>query len=288
MKPIDILLYEDKKEYADSFKLIAAKSRIIVHEVNNADSLLETLDENPRKHKFVVLDAKAFLHEGQTAGTESEAPLHKIFREIKRIEAKQKRIIPYCINTGFSEFRLQHAEVLDCPIFEKGNETELLTHVWDTYNNTEQAKLRKDYPDVFEFADQYFDDADAEVLTSLLLHKKYESEQIADIISSLAALRRLCEHSMDIIFSTYLGNQEGIIRNRSSRASDIVNYLNGQSRIPTQIFGTVVNILKTGSNYGSHTPEQATAVADYPGKNTVVGLVHSYFEVAKWCTKLLR
>jgi hypothetical protein len=288
MKPLNILLYEDNAGYRDSFKLAAQRKRIITESFDNVDTILEALEGNPRKHKFVVLDARAYLHEGQSQGTESEANLHKIFREIQRIAKDQDRVIPYCINTGFAEIKLQYQEVLSCPIFEKGDEENLFKFIWESYNNTDAAKLRTDYPQVFEFADSFFDDPNMEILSSILHNKKYESNGIVDRVENLSKLRRLFEHTMDIVFSDYLNQQNGIIRNRASRGSDILNHLNQNGIVPPQIFGAGVNIQKVSSNYGSHTPEQASNIADYPSSNSVIGLTFGFFEIISWTKKLLQ
>jgi len=285
-KPISILLYEDDPGYRASFKLIAQQKRIIVDAVDNVDVLVETLENNPRKHKFVVLDAKAYLHEGQTS-QESEDYLHKVFREIKRIAIKQDRLLPYCINTGFADIKLRFNEVLDCPIYEKGSEEQLLQYIWEVYNESDIAKLRSNYSHVMDFADHYFDDANFKVLCSLLLKQKFESNNLVDVISNLSQLRRIVEHTMDIIHREHLHSQSGIVYNRSTRTSDVINYLNKNTDVPPQVFGNVVNILKTASNFGSHTPEQAAAMEDYPTNNTVIGLVYGYFETASWAKKLL-
>ena len=287
MKPIDILLYEDVPSYRDSFKLLAQKKRILVEAVDNVDVLLETLEGNTRKHKFIVLDARAYLHEGQGPGSESEANLHKIFREIDSIAKKQDRVIPYCINTGFAEIKLQYQEVLPCRIFEKGNEEELLQFIWDSYNDTDGAKLRMDYPEQFEFADIYFDDANIEVLSGLLAKKRFESNRIVDRINNLSNLRRLVEQTMDTIFVNYLHQQPDIIRSRASRAGDILNHLNSNGLVPPQVYGAIMNILKTASNFGSHTPQQAEQIADYPTNNSIIGLTYGFYEIISWAKKLL-
>jgi hypothetical protein len=287
MKPINILMYEDNVPYSESFKLKAQQKRILVDVTNNVDNLLEALEASPRKHKFVVLDARAYLHEGQIQGTESEANLHKIFKQIDRIAKIQDRVIPYCVNTGFAEIKLQYNEVLECPIYEKGQEEELIDFIWHTYNESGGAKLRQDFPEPFDFADSYFDDADLEVLSKLLHNNAYKSERIADRIDNLTRLRRLVEHTMDIVFNHHLNQQPGVIRNRSSRASDIINHLNGLGVVPPQIFGSVVNILKTASSFGSHTPEQAEKIQDYPTSNSILSLTFGLFEIFIWAKKLL-
>jgi hypothetical protein len=287
MKPIYILHYEDTPSYRESFKILAQKNRMLVDSVDNVDELIELLEENPRKHKFVVLDARAYLHEGQGPGSENEANLHKVFRDIVSISKTQDRIIPFCINTGFADIKLHYESVLQCKIFEKGKENDLFEFIWETYNNSDGGKLRSDYPELYEFADLYFEDVNMEVLSSILIRKKFESNKITDIVSTLSSLRRLLEHTMDIIFKKYLGEQNGIIKNKASRASDILNYLNNNQSVPPQVFGAAIIILRTASNYGSHTPEQAAEIRDYPTKDSIIGLTYGFFEIIRWSNKII-
>jgi hypothetical protein len=287
-KPINILLLDDKKEYCEGFKTRAQQQRILVDAVDNLENLLELLEENRKKYQFVVLDARAFAKEGQQEGSEHESHLFKAFREIKRIEQKYNRHISYCVNTGFADLKLNYSEeIIGCKVFGKGNEDDLLQFIWQSFNNKDSARLRANYSDVFNFADTYFDEANWEVLFSLLHKEKYESRNISDIISSLSSLRRLTEHTLDIIFRHYLRQISGVIRSRSTRSSDIINYLNDRGVVPPQVFGGVVNILKTASNFGSHTPAEAVNIEDYPTNNSIKALTYGYFEVVNWANKLL-
>src|SRR6266436_1242396 len=47
----------------------------------------------------------------------------------------------------------------------------------------------------------------------------------------------------------YLHKQPDIIRNRASRTNNIIIYLNINGAVPPQVFGAVINILKTASNF---------------------------------------
>jgi hypothetical protein len=284
MKPIHILLYEDNLTYRDSFKLKAQQKRIIVDATDNVDELLETLEGNPRKHKFVVLDARAYLHEGQKTG-ESEAYLHKIFREIKNIARKQERVLPYCVNTGFADIKLQYREVLDCPIFEKGQEDDLIQYIWDTYNNTEGARLRAKYPELFEFADLYFDDASLQLLTALLDKNKYESNYTVDKVDNLSRLRRLNEHLMDILRIEYLFvDLNQITGNAARRTVEIIEYCKNlpNEKVPGHIINSIRDIYYTCSEYGSHSVEQATATKDYPTQYDIIGMTNGFLGTVIW------
>lgn len=287
-KPITILHYEDTPSYRDSFKGIAQANRIIVDAVDNVDLLIEKLEEDHRKHKFVVLDARAFLHEGQKTGSESEANLIKIFREIERISNKQQRVIPYCINTGFADVKVSHSEVVNCKIFEKGNEQELINYIWEAYNSSREAILRKNYPDCFEFADAYFDEPNLAILSEILKGDTFKSNSIAIRVMVLATLRRLNEHLMDVIFEKYLNSLFGVIRSKASRANDIFYYIKDKEDVPTQIVGGTINLYKIASEYGSHTPEDAQKIDDYPSNNTIISLTYSFLETVNWAKKLLK
>jgi hypothetical protein len=140
-KPICIIIYEDNPDYAYSFKIRAQKDRILVDIVTNVDSLFELLEESYQKYKFIVLDARAFLHEGQSSGTESEANLIKIFSELKNLEHRFGKKIPCAINTGFADIKLTHQEVVPCPIFNKGNEIELIEHIKQQFLNSDVGQL---------------------------------------------------------------------------------------------------------------------------------------------------
>jgi hypothetical protein len=285
MKPITILLYEDNSGYRDSFKLKAQKQRILVDCYDNVDSSMEALEASPRKHKFVVLDARAYLHEGQTKGSESEANLHKIFREIEKIAYQQNRFIPYCINTGFAEIKLQYDEVLTCPIFEKGNEGELFEHIWKTYNNSDNAKLRSEYPDVFEFADKYFDNASLDLLSKLLSKKQFESKNIGDRVDSLSRLRRLNEHLMDIYRIECLEVELTLITpNAGRRSIEIIDYAKNTAmhNVPGNINNSVKNIYYTGSSFGSHSLQQAEIDRSYPTHYAIIGMTNGFLETIVW------
>ncbi|SEO65305.1 hypothetical protein SAMN05192574_110137 [Mucilaginibacter gossypiicola] len=287
IKPITILHYEDSPSYRDSFKGIAQANRIIVDAVDNVDLLIEKLEEDHKKHKFVVLDARAFLHEGQKTGSESEANLIKIFREIERISNEQQRFLPYCINTGFADVKVSHSEVVNCEIFEKGNEQALINFIWDTYNNSTEAVLRKNYPDCFEFADAYFDEPNLAILSEILKGDTFKSDSIATRVMVLASLRRLNEHLMDVVFDKYLNNSSGIIQKNSSRSSDVFNYINDKEGILPHIYYPAINLYKVTSNFGSHSPEDAQKIADYPSSNTTISLIHNFLDLVTWAKKLI-
>jgi len=287
-KPITILHYEDTPSYRDSFKGMAQANRIIVDAVDNVDLLIEKLEEDHKKHKFVVLDARAFLHEGQKAGSESEANLIKIFRELERISYEQQRFLPYCINTGFADVKVSHSEVVNCKIFEKGNEQDLINYIWETYNNSSDAIVRKNYPECFEFADQYFDEPSLAILTEILKGDNFKTNSIANRVMVLATLRRLNEHLIDILFDQYLNSSSGIINSRAGRTKDIFYHIMENEAVPAQIDSGFKSLYRITSEYGSHTPEDAQKILDYPSNHTMVALTYNFLDIVSWAKNLLK
>lgn len=289
-KPIRILLYEDKPDYAASFRLLAQKSRVITEQVDNVDDLLERLKTKPSRYQFLVLDARAYNQEGQQEGTEDEVNLFRIFRELQQLEYEQKLHIPHCINTGFADINLRlGGNVVKCPIFEKGDEQSLLKHIWDTYNDSDHAKIRFAHPEIFGFVDAHFAQADLEVVSNLFKNDKYTSFRIEDRIASLSALRRCAEHLADLLYDGYLGSSPGIIKTQASRLGDVVQYLSDQKDIPVHVHSNLTAIRKIASAYGSHTPQAANAIADYPTHNTIIGLALGLADTFAWAsTKLTK
>lgn len=287
-KPINILLLDDKKEYREGFKTRAQQQRVLTDAVDNLETLLELLEENRKKYQFVVLDARAFAKEGQQDGSEHEAQLIKAFREIKGIEQKYNRYIPYCVNTGFADLKLQYSEeIIGCKVFEKGKEDDLLKYIIEEYLNREETKIKAAKPEIFEFTDKYFDDVNNNMLITLLKNNTFQSNDIVVRVSNLADLRRICEHLADILFDKHLGSPAGIINTKASRAFDVFNYYKSNGSLPTQVNGAIRNLLATTSNYGSHNPQQATTIADYPSSDSITGLTYGLFEAIRWAGKIL-
>jgi hypothetical protein len=283
VKPLRILHYEDEKEgYADSFKLTAQLNRIIVDWVDNVDDLVERLEENPKKYNYVVLDAKAYNQEGQLPGTENEMNLIRVFRELERIQSKHQIKIPRCINTGQADvkLRISGSKIVDCRIFDKGNEQELCDYIWTEYEKTEEAQTDFKYPDVFEFAASHFTDADKEHLYELYNKDKYSSVSIADRVVNLANLRRAAESLMIVIHNKYLGGYPQIANNR--RLGEVADHLNKEGLIPIHLYGVLTNIRKTANQYGSHPPGTEQELAEYPSADLISGYALGLKDVFKW------
>ncbi|WP_293743108.1 hypothetical protein [uncultured Pedobacter sp.] len=284
-KPINVLLYEDKPEYAGSFKTTAQKQRIIVKVVDNGDELLEILKDNPRKYQFVVLDARAFMHEGQQPGTEDEMNLLPIIRDLDKLRQEQQITLPYCINTGFADLKLRLANKVLCPIFEKGNETDLINHIWAEYMKTDDAKLLMSHPEIFGFAVDHFDVTSYAVLSGLFKNEQHLASGIAGRVNNLSALRRIAEHLMDLVHEKYLNNSVQI-GSPSSRLREITQYLIDKNDLPVHVSSTIISVRKIASNFGSHTPSKPEEIEAYPSGELIGGLASSLKDVFIWAKRI--
>ncbi len=281
-KPIRVLLYEDNSDYAASFKTSAQQARIIIDVVDNVDDLLEKIKSAPRRYQFVVLDARAYMHEGQQEGTENEMNLMTVVREFDLMGKQDGIVVPYCINTGFADLRLRLSGNVNCKIFEKGSEPEVFEYIWNTHNDSDRARTLKLYPEIMEFAEQYFADADYNILEGLFIKDKFKSSHIVDRVSNLSCLRRTVEHLMDIMHSECLNNKSGIISSSGSRLRELTDYLQTKEGMPVHVYSTLTSIRKIASTYGSHTPTTPEAIDAYPSAEYVTGLSISLKDTFKW------
>lgn len=280
-KPISVLLYEDIKVYSDSFKTKARAARIIVNDVDNVEDLMTQVSSNLRKYSFLVLDARAFLKKGQKPGSENEMNIFKIFDFMKDLNSKGF-YIPYCINTGFADVKTQLNNMeVPCEIFEKGNEENLFNFIWDKHNNSDVGKLLAIFPEIFNLAQLHFDDVNFQIIKDLFANDKFKSARIVDRVANLQALRRTTEHLFDIIHQEYL-NGTLIPRTSGSRLGDISKYLYDNNDIPNHLYSFLITVRKVCSEFGSHTPEVAIALPDYPSEFFFYGLAMALNDLYSW------
>jgi len=283
-RPIRILLYEDKRDYAASFKTFAQRARIITDHVDNADDLLEKLNTSPKSYQFIVLDARAYMHEGQQEGTEDEMNLITVVQELDKLKYRKKINIPYCINTGFADLKLRLSGKVDCKIFEKGAETEVFEYIWCTYRSSDKAKLTVGHPEIFEFATDHFSDTEFDVLSELFLNNRFNNSEIPERVNNLNTLRRTLEHLLDVIFTKYLKNQSGIITHESRRLGEISKHLNDNGEMPVHVFCAITSIRKIAGAFGSHTSTKGDNANMLPSSELIAGLAFSLKDIFSWAS----
>jgi len=289
-KPITILLYEDDELYSQSFILRAQKHRILVSVVNNVEVLFELLETDHKKYKFIVLDARAYLKEGQSPGEESESNLIKIFRELAILEQKVHRTFSCAINTGFADIKLKIESTVPCPIFEKGQEEKLFEHIKANFIDSDLGKLHKDHPDVISFMENYFEQSNYDLIIHFLKTQKYKSNDAASRIRNLAELRRVHEHIWDILYEQYLHKPLIDFKgDPGKRTGQIRNFINGDQRtIPSFIFHWSDDLFMAASNYGDHNPVVDSSLENLPSSYFITSLFHGLLETICWCNNLIK
>lgn len=287
-KPINILLLEDVDVYRGSFKTLAQKERIIVKDFDNVEDILGEIRNYPKKYQFLVLDARAYMQEGQKEGTEDEMNLVRLLTELRDLKHNYGIHVPYCINTGFSDLKLRLRQiVVDCPIFEKGNEKDLFAHIWNIYSKSDRAKLINAYPGIFGFVFDRFGNVEAEALVDMFKGEGFKRKDIASRKNSLNCLRGSVEHLMNIVHDVYLGNSQTIFSQGVSRLVSITEHLKNYDEIPVHVYSTVTTIRKTAGRYGTHNPPDPIPEEEYPSEDYITGLALSLRDVFSWAeTKL--
>lgn len=287
-KPINILLLEDVDVYRGSFKTLAQKERIIVKDFDNVEDILGEIRNYPKKYQFLVLDARAYMQEGQKEGTEDEMNLVRLLTELRDLKHNYGIHIPYCINTGFSDLKLRLRQiVVDCPIFEKGNEKDLFAHIWDTYSKSDRAKLINAYPGIFGFVFDVFADVEAETIADLFIGDKFKSKLVPTRKNNLNCLRGTAEHLIDILHRDFLNGAPNIISTPGRRLGEVADHIWNNQDMPVHVYSVLTAIRKVAGEYGAHNPQTPQQENEYPSEDYITGLALSLRDVFSWAeTKL--
>ncbi|WP_138994896.1 hypothetical protein [Larkinella sp. C7] len=199
-KPINVLFIDDESAVRDSLYTEAKRRQILIKGVDNLDDGLLEIRNNPRI-KFIILDGKAYRHRGQVKGTEGGNFAVKAVQDIPRLGHELNRYLPFCFYTGFADLAgdLSGADHKVINKNEVNASTKLFDYIWQTYYDSEEAKLRNSYNDLFEAVELMKSQEAEEVLIKLL--KSNEKLQVADYKSILVNVRSLQELVYKAIYS---------------------------------------------------------------------------------------
>lgn len=285
---IDIIMLEDKPLYQGSFEAQASKERMIVKSVDNAEDLIDLIREKPRKYKFIVLDARAFFTEGEQQGTEDEANLIYVFRELKNIQVENGVTLHYAINTGFADIKLRHEKRVDCPIFEKGNEAELFDYIWEVQNKTEEAFVKSNFPEIIPLYDIHFTDKVKEKVLSLYNNNGFNNSSLKSRLENLSSLRMINEQIMDILYEEIHGKTwRDITESIGGRSKAIALALGSLGTISDYLRDVCVGIYHMSSKYGEHSEEDVKEDSGFPTNRMIDGYAKGLLELFIASNKLL-
>ncbi|MBD2757116.1 hypothetical protein [Spirosoma validum] len=153
-KPINVLFIDDDVNVRESLIGEARRKRILIRGVDNLDDGILELRSNNRI-KFIILDGKGFRRRGQVKGTESSSFAIKAAQEIPRLAKELDRYLPFCFFTGFADLAsdLSGADHIVIDKNEENATEKLFEHIWRTYQNSDEGRLKQQYEPLFNSID---------------------------------------------------------------------------------------------------------------------------------------
>lgn len=287
--PVQIVLIDDKADFRLSFKSDASRYRLLVKDFNNLQSAVEFLEED-KKTKFVVLDAKCFITEGQVEGEEDDVNfLMRAPLKIKEIAVRQERVIPFCIYTGYTE----HKNLYDiCPVFEKGKDSErLYEYIISEILKEEEYLVRNEYRKYFEdlefckFSKSYQDDF---LNCCLRVSKMKDMSYKSTLRDFRPILEGLFFHLNENFPHILDGN---LFEGKDANLSGIITRMGGNQYYNKEINKRVYNtkpvmpqhIYELTFFYKNYTSSLAMHYSeDKVNRNVVLILFHSLLEILSW------
>ena len=195
----------------------------------------------------------------------------------------------YAINTGFADIKLTHEKVVECPIFNKGNEVKLFDYIWSEQDKNEEAFVKKHFPEITPLYDSFFTDKVQEMVISLYNKDAYNNPSLGSRLKNLSSLRMINEQIMDILLRELHNGKtwDDITDKIGSRSKAIAEFLDSYHNISGSLKDQCINIYKTASKYGEHSEEDVRDDPDFPTSRMVAAHAMGLLELFKTSNKLL-
>lgn len=299
MKPIDILLIDDEKEYCASLKTNARNFGIRIFDYQNLEDGFKELETSNYKYKALILDGNCLL----TAKDEKETSkfLPAALEKLNEFEQRYERHIPCVVNTGYYDRFEIFTDVLKnrrAKMFQKSRpKEEMYTYLLEEISNTEVRKIEREYNDIFDiFRNNYLEDPIRDEMFDLL--KNMHSSNTAKISKNLGAIRRVLES----IYQALNKSESKIVpdscfkANKDLRYWEVSRYLSGNpaksnsyKHTPKYGFTKLIKdfsdtIYKVTSDNGSHNSYETKSL---PKKYTVISVVNMLIEVLLWFKEVM-
>ncbi|MDI9258188.1 hypothetical protein [Flavobacterium sedimenticola] len=143
---IKVLLVDDKEDYCQSLVGVGRLSNLNIVYRLDWETGFEVLTNNP-SIEFVILDGKGKIEEDQEV--EKDNFVFKAIKDITQWSEKNKKHIPYCVNTGF----IERFEALDgnARIFQKTEKDRgvMFQFIKDEIAQSHYRTLRMSYDEAF-------------------------------------------------------------------------------------------------------------------------------------------
>lgn len=223
-KPIQVLFLDDESDIRSSMQADAAKKRIILKCFSSLEEGLNELNKN-WSIRFVILDAKGFIHPNQVKGTENDSFALRAHRELDKIIKTQNRYLPYCFFTGHSDLRSTYADVDDFVVFDKnatGVREKLFDHIWNSFHNSEEGMMRNKFSELFEATDLINHSDATKGLISLL--KCIESNDYGSMITNLKGTFSEVRSLQELIYKALNIKSESIVPSRLFKTDSMITF----------------------------------------------------------------
>ncbi len=288
----NVILIEDREEYANKFKREAkAKNINIVHK-KSLEGLKKLLPEREHQFSAVILDIKCLLVDDQPMENANfiGAAMTYLNQNVPSF--------PRFILTGDDhEFHQWGRHNADEKLFLKTPESEgeLFKELQYCIDNCENLRIKREYPKVFEVFEKGWMDAQSEAITLKIIKEGEKERDFAKFKGICAEIRAMQER----IYKSINAKDKSVVPdnkfkpNGMIKFNDLMHHLSGYPvrRIPTNTVyqnGAIVNISNaiywSCGEYIHDDPSRTYFISH----NTVKSMIYGLLELLIWAKQYLR
>lgn len=267
-KKLEILVIDDDVSLNRSLQNRARAYQVELYPFEHLEAGFAELRRNP-KYQAVILDGKARLTAEQPRGTEAENFVHEAITQLRELEIKQDRHLPFCVHTAWYE-QLAPSLKGRARIFDKKqtarNEQQLAGLFYYLRQAVEQQAenhIRRKHAAVFRFVRKHLDQEDEQLLLNILSEKILEKRSF--LLEKLAFIRRLEESVLNVYCTEILGESpEKYGQKGQSRTRDLIELIKQQRLAPLHISFMTYVIYATQSAAVQHKAPKGSEYYNYP------------------------
>jgi hypothetical protein len=286
-RPIQVLMIDDDIAFATSVMNRARRFQVLV---TNKPTLKEGIEEllANSKYQAVILDGKAPLSPEQAKGTETENFVHEAITRLKELEWSHQKFVPFCVHTAWYA-QLEPSLRGRAQVYDKKKtalDDTLMEAMFDylrlRIDELEETKTKQKYPEIFEFAEQYFDAEDKGLLLNILSSKLIPKREV--LLERLAFIRRIEESTLNVFCKHYLGEDPLLYGlDGQSRTKDLINLIKVKKLAPLHVSFFTYIIYTTQSLAVQHKAPESSEFYNYPLTiYTVQTFINALLDIIVW------
>ena len=275
MIPYSILLIDDDRDYCRQVLNAAKPYRLMVVFFHNLEDGLNALIES-RRFKAIILDDRCILKTNQSGAAKSNFVIHAI-QQLKDIEHKNKRSIPFCVNCEkLDEFR-EDLEGISRLFVKKQDHDQMFQWLRKSMDELPETSIRKEFYGIFEKTSDIFNEDRQESLVELLQNRGVTDSNTN--IDSMRTLRLLLEVLMDSVCFQKIGKHpdEVLTKGRDeSRTRQIITAMTPRI-LPAELHTQAHELYRICSKHGNHPSSSANRYR--PSALTITRLIYTLLEL---------